>query len=114
MRDGLVVLVVASTDPPGLIAQVAAEPAQPPGVLGGDHVGGGELLRQPRGGVARVADGGGREDEDAGAGSEVTTGSSQVRRYSRPRLIHRCDRGLTRDSRIGASPRAAGAARSRG
>ena len=62
-------LVVAEDRPGGADPEGGAQPAQAPGVLGGDDVGAGDLLREPGSGVPRVADGGGREDEDAGAGS---------------------------------------------
>ena len=44
-------------------AQLGREPAQPAGVLGGDHVGRREQLRQPRRGVVGAADRSGSEDE---------------------------------------------------
>ena len=62
-------LVVAEDRPGGADLEGGAQAAQPPGVLGRDDVRAGDLLREPGRGVPRVADGGGREDEDAGSGS---------------------------------------------
>ncbi len=55
------------------------QPLEAAGVLGGDDVGGGELLAEPRRRVARVADRGGREDEGAGAhGAILAAGRGTV------------------------------------
>ena len=63
----LVVLVVADDRPARRDREVGEQSPQAAGVLGRDDVGGGELLREARRGVAGVADRGGREDEGAGA-----------------------------------------------
>ena len=63
-----------------------AEPLEPPGVLGGDHVGAGQLLGQPRRRVGDPSDRGGGEHQEAGRRSvaasigEVTDRSCQPRR----------------------------------
>ena len=52
----LLVALEVGDDPAGDgDVEVAGQPGQPPGVLGGDDVGGGEHLAQPGGGVGRVA-----------------------------------------------------------
>jgi hypothetical protein len=65
------VLVVAEDRTARGDAEVGAETTQPPGVLGGDHVRRRDLLGEPWGGVAGIADRGGGEDEDAGVGGHV-------------------------------------------
>ena len=55
-RRALVRLVVGDDLPADANPEVGGEPAQPPGVLGGDYVGRFERLAQPRGRVSGVAD----------------------------------------------------------
>ena len=62
---GLVALEVRHHPAADLDAEVAAQPPQPPGVLGGDHVRGLEQGGEPRRRVADVPDGRAREDQPA-------------------------------------------------
>ena len=81
MRVDLVALEVGHHAAAHHHAEVGGQPLEPPGVLGGDHVGARELLRQPRRGVRDAADRGRGQDEDAasagqGAGHGAITGQS--------------------------------------
>ena len=73
---GLVALEVGHHPPGEGDAEVVAEPLEPAGVLGGDDVGSGQLLGQPRRRVADPADRGGGQHQQAGAlGSVGRSGS---------------------------------------
>ena len=61
----LVALEVGDHPTPDAHAQVAREPRQPPGVLGGDDVGRGELVGQPRRRVVDASDRGRSEHQHA-------------------------------------------------
>ena len=63
---GLVALEVGHHPAGDRHTEVGAEPLEAAGVLGGDHVGAGQLLGQPGRGVADPADRGGGEHEQAG------------------------------------------------
>jgi hypothetical protein len=63
----LVVLVVGQHAAGGLDLEGLAEATQPTGVLGGDDVGRAQLFGQTGRRVARIADGGGCQDEDTTA-----------------------------------------------
>jgi hypothetical protein len=63
---GLVAREVGHHPTGGRHAEVGAQPLEAAGVLRGDHVGAGQLLGEPRRGVADPADRGGGEHEQAG------------------------------------------------
>ena len=85
-RAGLLVALEVGHDPTGQRdPEVGAQPLEPPGVLGRDDVGAGELGGQPRWRVAGLPDRGAREDEDAshaGAPRPCSGGAKRRRRRS--------------------------------